>query len=157
MPRILIVYHSQTGNTESMAEAVAEGVRAAAAECDLCKADEADVKLLPEYDGLILGTATYYGHPAAPLKAFVDATVQHHGSLAGKVGGAFASCGVLGGGVETAVRAMLDALLIHGMIIQGTASGGHYGPVSVGAPNEAALKECRKLGERVANLAQKLA
>jgi len=157
MARILVVYHSESGHTEQMAKAVAEGAREAGAECDLVRADKVDVGGLKEYDGMILGSPTYYGHPSATLKAFVDATVRHHGKLAGKVGGAFASCGVLGGGVETAVRAMLDALLIHGMIVQGNPAGGHYGPVSVSAPNDAALAECRQLGERVAKLAERLA
>ena len=156
MARILVVYHSETGHTEEMAKAVAEGAREAGAKCDLVKTDKVDVDGVKEYDGIILGSPTYYGHPSAALKAFVDATVRHHGNLADKVGGAFASCGVLGGGVETAVRALLDALLVHGMIVQGNPSGGHYGAVSVGAPNETALAECRNLGERVAKLAQRL-
>jgi len=156
MARILVAYHSETGHTGQMAKAVVEGAREAGAECDLVKADKVDVDKVKQYDGIILGSPTYYGHPSAALKAFVDATVRHHGKLAGKVGGAFASCGVLGGGAETAVRAMLDALLIHGMIVQGNPSGGHYGPVSVSTPNETALAECRKLGERVATLAERL-
>ena len=157
MARILVVYYSRTGNTQKMAQSVCKGVKDSGAECDLKPVSDVNADSLTGYDGIILGSPTYYGHPAAELKQLLDASVAHHGELAGKVGGAFASCGVLGGGAETTVRAMLDALLIHGMIIQGTASGAHYGPVSVGSPDAPAAKECEHLGARVAELVRKLA
>ena len=43
MARILVVYHSESGHTEQMAKAVAEGAREAGAECDLVRADKVDV------------------------------------------------------------------------------------------------------------------
>ncbi len=156
MARVLIAYYSRGGHTKSMAEAVARGVKNRSVECDLKSVAEVDLDILKGYDGIILGSPTYYGHPAAELKALLDASVKYHKQLAGKVGGAFASCGVLGGGGETTVRALLDALLIHGMIIQGHPSGAHYGPVSVGAPDDEALQACALLGERVADLVSRL-
>jgi len=83
--------------------------------------------------------------------------VRHHGSLSGKVGGAFSSAANIGGGNETTILSILQAMLIHGMIVPGTADGDHYGPVSIGAPDERASKQCRALGERIAELAEKLA
>ena len=57
MARILVVYHSQTGNTERMANAVAEGVRSIeGSECVLKRACEAGVQDLVECDGLAVGT-----------------------------------------------------------------------------------------------------
>jgi len=47
-------------------------------------------------------------------------------------------------------------MLIHGMIVQGTTEGGHYGPVAIGGPDEKTLKECRNSGKRVAILVKKL-
>jgi len=47
-------------------------------------------------------------------------------------------------------------MLIHGMIIQGTSSGDHYGPVSIGSPDRRAEKLCVSLGKRVADLVIKL-
>jgi NAD(P)H dehydrogenase (quinone) len=43
------------------------------------------------------------------------------------------------------------------MVVQGAPKGDHYGPVSIGAPDERVMKQCKALGERVANLAKKLA
>lgn len=154
--KVLIVYDSKTGNTEKMAKAVAEGVSSEKVEVDLKKVDEADVDALPGYDGLILGSPVYYGQPSAKIKEFIDASVKFHGKLDGKVGGAFASSGGTHSGGETTVLALLEALLIHGMIVQGTPARNHYGPVSIGDPDEPSKEACRRLGERVARLVKKM-
>ena len=48
---------------------------------------------------------------------------------------------------------MLEAMLIHGMIVQGRNDNKHYGPTAVEAPNENEIESCKELGERVAKLA----
>ena len=158
MAKVLVVYYTRTGNTRKMAEIVAEGAREVAMTdvsvkpVDQCTADDLLVA-----DGIAMGTPVYYGTMAADLKRFIDDSVTHHGDLAGKVGGAFATCGVMGGGAETAVGDILNVWLIHGMVVQGDAAGAHYGPVCVGAPDERAREDCLKLGRRVAALAARLA
>jgi NAD(P)H dehydrogenase (quinone) len=82
--------------------------------------------------------------------------VAFHGQLEGKVGGAFASSANIGGGNETTILAILEALLIHGMVVQGTSSGDHYGPVAIGRPDTRASGQCTAYGERVAALAKRL-
>ena len=156
MPLVLIVYHSKTGNTEEMAKAVEEGVKSEGLNVVRKKVDRISFKDLLKADGIILGSPTYYGTMAAEMKAFLDRSVQYHGKLEGKVGAAFSSGGALGGGVETTVLDMLKALLIHGMVIQGDPHGSHYGTVSIGRPNAAAKKECKRLGEKVARLIKRL-
>jgi len=93
---------------------------------------------------------------AGELKTLIDESVAFHGQLAGKVGGALTSSANVGGGNETTVLDILKALLIHGMVIQGTASGDHYGPVAIGDIDERSRTECLKLGKTVAELAVKL-
>lgn len=154
--KVLIVYASRTGNTEKMAYAVSEGVEAEGVDVEVKKVDKASVDDLPEVDGLILGSPVFYGLPSGKLKEFIDASVKHHGRLDGKVGGAFASSGGTHSGAETTIVALLEALLIHGMVVQGTSGRNHYGPASVGAPDDTAVETCRKLGERVAKLVKKL-
>jgi len=90
------------------------------------------------------------------VKRIFDESVKHHGKLEGKVGGAFTSSGMVGGGNETTIMAILQAMLIHGFIIQGRPKNNHYGAVSVGAPDEKVLDDCRELGQRVAQLAKKV-
>ena len=156
MPRVLIVYHSKTGNTEEMARSVEEGVKAQGMKAIRKKVSRTTPEELLKVDGIILGSPNYYGTMAAEMKAFLDKSVQYHGKLEGKVGAAFSSGGVLGGGVETAVLEMTKALLIHGMIVQGSPRGSHFGAVSIGKPDPSAKKECRMLGERVARLIKRL-
>ena len=111
---------------------------------------------LLKYDGIIIGSPTYYGLPAAEVKALLDKSFKHHGKLKGKVGGAFASSANIGGGNETTVLAILEALLIHGMVVCGDSEGDHYGPVSIERPDARAEKVCVRYGKRVAALTKKL-
>lgn len=156
MAKVLVLYYSRTGNTRKMAEAVAEGVKEAQVEVTLCDVQKCTPEMLLEYDGIIVGSPTYYGIIAGPLKDFFDQSVKYHGRLEGKVGGAFSSSGILGGGSETTVLSILQILLVHGMVIKGFSRAGHYGPVTTKSPDERALKECRQLGREVALLAEKL-
>jgi hypothetical protein len=50
----------------------------------------------------------------------------------------------------------LNAMLIHGMIIQGDPRGDHYGPVSISEPDQRAEKGCLRMGERFAQLVKKI-
>lgn len=156
MGRLLIAFHSRTGHVETMAREVEAGAIEAGAEVTCSPVSELAEAALMKHDGLVLGSPAYYGLPAAPVKSFLDASVGMHGRLEGKVGGAFASAGNIGGGNETTVLAMVHAMLVHGMIVQGTAQGDHYGPVAVGAPDSRALVQCRELGKRVATLIERL-
>jgi len=108
-----------------------------------------------EYDGIILGSPTYYASMAGEIKDFLDRTVKFHGKLDGKVGAAFTSAANIGGGNETTICGILNALLVHGMIVQGNPRGDHFGPVSIGMPDERVEGQCRELGKRVACLTKK--
>jgi NAD(P)H dehydrogenase (quinone) len=154
--KVLIVYDSLSGNTEKMAHAVAEGVKREGVDVEVKKVDEASVDELPNIDGLILGSPVYYGLPTSKIKGFIDASVKYHGKLDGKVGGAFASSGGSHTGAETTIISLIEALFIHGMVVQGTSGANHYGAASVGAPSEKDAENCRKLGQRVARLVKKL-
>ena len=157
MAAILVVYHSETGHTARMAQVVAEAAREAGGTVVLKSVHDTSAEELTRYDGIIVGSPTYYGLMSAPVKKLFDDSVQFHHRLAGKVGGAFTSSGNVGGGNETTILSILQAMLIHGMVVQGTSRGDHYGPVAIGAPDERADAEARALGRRVAELAQKLA
>ena len=157
MTRVLIVYDSRTGNTEKMALAVADGARTVkGAEAVVLEVDKAKMSDLTSSDAIILGSPTYYGNMTGKMKSFIDKTYNLHGKLKGKVGGAFTSSGGTACGAETAILSMLEALLIHGMIVQGRNDDKHYGPTAVESPNKEEIEFCRELGERVAKLASAL-
>jgi NAD(P)H dehydrogenase (quinone) len=125
--------------------------------------------------GLALGSPTRFGNMAAPLKYFLDGTssLWLTGGLVGKPAGVFTSTASLHGGQESTLLSMLLPLLHHGMLICGlpysesalleTRGGGTpYGASHhAGADGKRALDEheitlCRSLGQRLAQLAQRL-
>ncbi len=156
MVKIAIVYHSETGNTEKMAQLVAEGCEAEeGVEVRLMSVDDVDESYLDSANVLILGCPTYEGSASWQMKRFLDTAPV---SLADKLGACFASQNWPGGGgADFAELTLIAAMLVHGMLIY---SGGitqgkpflHFGAVSARAPEGLYAERCRKLG---ANLTQK--
>jgi NAD(P)H dehydrogenase (quinone) len=157
MAKILITYYSRSGNTAKMAAIIAKSAGEADVEVDLKKTEDTNIEDLLQADGIIMGSPTYYGLPSAEVKQLLDESVEYHGQLDDKVGAAFTSAANIGGGNETTIMAILQAFLVHGMIVQGTSSGDHYGPVSIGPPDPRVQKQCKELGRRVAQLVLRLA
>jgi len=154
MVRVLVVYDSRTGNTEKMATAVADGAKKVkGTQVVTLAVDKAKMQDMIDSDAIILGSPTYYGNMSGKMKSFIDRTNSIHGKLKGKVGGAFTSSGDTACGAETTLLSILEAMLIHGMIIQGRNDNKHYGPTAVEAPNGKELESCKELGKRVADLA----
>ncbi len=154
--RVLIVYDSETGNTEKMAFAVAEAIKKEGCGLLIKKVDETLNEDLLNADGIIVGSPTYYGQMSAKVKAMFDKSVKIHGRLEGKAGAAFTSSGGVASGAETTIMSILQAMLIHGMVIQGWVRAGHYGAAAVGSPKERDEERCRELGRTVAKLVTKL-
>jgi len=152
----LVIYHSRSGNTKQMAELICEGMNAAGLDTK-CKA-VGDVKVadMLSADAVVVGSPTYYGRMAAEIAAFFDESVSKHGKLDGKVAGAFSSSANVGGGNETTVTGIINMMLIHGMVIQGDPQGDHYGPVSIGKPDDRVSEQCLRRGKRIAELTKKL-
>ena len=156
MPKVLIIYYSKSGNTKKMAELIADGVRMGKnVEAEVKPVQKTSVRELLYVDGIVVGSPTYYGSMAAEIKEFVDDSVKFHGRLEGKVGGAFSSSANIAGGNETTIMSILQCWLIHGMVVQGSSKGDHYGPVAIGEPDERSKKLCLAYGRRIAKLVMK--
>lgn len=156
MIKILILYYSQHGTTEKMAQQIARGVEAnEKAEAILrtvpeistvCEQTEnvipekgapyATLEDLRSCDGLALGSPTHFGNMAGALKHFIDKTTEiwFPGTLSGKPAGVFTSTGSMHGGQESTLLSMMLPLMHHGMLIMSIPS------------NEIALKETRTGG-----------
>jgi len=156
MATVGVIYYSRTGNTRKMAQSVAQGVKEEGVEVVIKKAEDASPEDFLKWEGIIVGSPTYYGLLASAIKGLFDESVKYHGRLEGKVGGAFASSGNIGGGNETTLLSILEMMLIHGMVVQGTSQGDHYGPVSIGSPDERVKSQCMALGRRVARLVKRV-
>ena len=156
MSTILIAYYSRTGHTKAMAEEIAQGAREAGGQVELASVENVKAESLKKYAAIVLGSPDYYGTMAAQVKKLLDDSVRLHGELAGKVGGAFASAANIGGGNETTILSIVQGMLVHGMIVQGVATGDHYGPVAINAPDDRAARQCRNYGAMIAGLVKRL-
>lgn len=163
MAKILIVYDSRDGVVYGMARAVAEGVRGEGVEAVMEDVSSAEPTEWPKYDGIIIGSPCFVANMTGKLKALLDATWQLRGKLVGMVGAAFAAERHLGGGAEETLRAIHNAMLVHGMVIQGSAEGCPFGAVALdptGSREDVVAEEgdaCRKLGAQTARLVKMLA
>ncbi len=157
--QVLVLYYSRGGNTRKLAEAVAQGVQTVpSAKAVLRTTEEVTKEDLLDSAGIIAGSPVYFGVMAADLKRVFDEHVGIRKKMENKVGAAFTTSGDPTGGKETTMMSILQCLLIYGMIIVGDplSATGHYGVACTGPPDESALENGRKLGQRVAELCLKL-
>jgi len=137
-----------------MANRIADALRAEGLEVACKKVGETNVDEMLAVDGVVVGSPTYYGTMAAEIKSFLDRSVKHHTKLDGKVGAAFATSNTTG--QETTVLSILQALLIHGMVIQGDCSGLHYGVTWAGEAKENDARNCARFAQRYAALLRRV-
>ncbi len=152
MKKVLVVYYSRSGNTEKMAKMIAEELSKKNVAVDLKKVEEVNVDSLPEYDGYIIGSPNYFGTMAAEVKKFIDESVKYYRKIEGKLVAAFTSTGMIGGGGETVCLDILKAFLIHGCICLGFTRLGHYGPVSIGNPDDRVEREIKEMVNKYAEV-----
>lgn len=92
MSKVLIVYASRSGETEKMANIIAEGVRFSGNEAEVKSVkDIGSENDTDEYDALVLGSATYHGAMIQPMKTLLF--LLEKSVLEGKPGGAFGAFG----------------------------------------------------------------
>ncbi len=142
MTKVLVLYYSSYGHTETLARAVADGAASVAgvsvdvkrtpelvpekvAKESGLKTDQdapiASPEELENYDAIIFGTPTRFGNMAAQMRNFLDQTggLWVSNALVGKVGSVFTSTASQHGGQETTITSFHTTLLHHGMIIVG--------------------------------------
>ena len=156
MAKGIVIYYSRSGNTKEMAQIMAEAMNKADLPTECKPVNKVKAEDLLGYDAIVAGSPTYYGHMAGPVKELFDESVSFHGQLDGKVGAAFSSAANIGGGNETTIMGIIEAMLISGMVVQGDPAGDHYGPVSIGKPDDRVKEQCQRRGRRVAELTKKL-
>jgi len=142
MPRhLLIVYHTQSGSTSRMAEAVIAGATSeaiAAVEVRVRSALEADAQDLLWADGFILGTPENFGYMSGAMKYFLDRVYYDcENKLNGRPFALFVRAGNDGSGAINSLRRILTGLAVREV----------QEPVlMVGAFDTARLKDCEELG-----------
>jgi len=140
MAKLLILYDSQTSNTEKMAEAVAEGARSVQG-VEVILKYYARPEELAEASAIIIGSPTYYHEITLPIKQVMEETARASVQLKGKIGAAFGSYGWSGEATKQILEIMKNRFGMKSM----------EPPINVlYKPNEAQLGECRRLGKTVA-------
>ncbi len=145
MVTILIVYHSQTGRTKTMAQAVAKGAKSIENISTILKeARETTLDDLLNSDGLAFGSPEYFGYMAGAIKDLFDRTYyQARGrkEIFKKPYVVFISAGNDGLGALTSIERVCVGYQLKKI----------YEPVIArGDINEAILSRCEELGKIIA-------
>ena len=140
MKKTAVVFWSGTGNTESMANAVLEGMKAAGAEAELFTSEQADAAKLAGFDAIAFGCPAM-GAEELEETEFAPMFDAVKGSLSGKDAALFGSYG-WGDGEwmrtweedcdDSGIRLVCESV------------------TCCEAPDDAALDACRALGKELA-------
>ncbi|HEU5201867.1 MAG TPA: NAD(P)H-dependent oxidoreductase [Nitrospira sp.] len=160
--KVLVAYHSVSGNTERMAEAVAEGAKGVPGTAVVIKrVGQVTSDDLFSSDAIVVGSPVYWSNMSGEVKTFFDNWQFKFGvfpefKMKNKIGAAFATGGQLSSGKEVTMLTILAAMLGNQMIV--VSGGGAFGASattegdSPGIDNKE-LADAQVLGRRVAEVA----
>jgi NAD(P)H dehydrogenase (quinone) len=160
--KVLVTYHSLSGNTERMAEAVVNGVKSVSdAEALLKRVGKVTADDLFSADAVVVGSPVYWSNMSGEVKTFFDNWQFKFGvfpefKMKNKIGAAFATGGQVSSGKEVTMLTILAAMLGNQMIV--VSGGGAFGASattegdSPGIDNKE-LADAKALGRRVAEVA----
>ena len=169
MSKIIVVYHSKTGRTKLIAEAIAKGAGG-----KIMSVENINWEELDSASAIIFGSPTYMGSVSAPLKAFIDETGSRWLSQKwkNKIAGGFTNASYSSGDkLNTLVQIMIFAMQ-HSMIWVGSDSmpdneinrmGCFVGVMSqsqqkttgIQALNDGDVKTAENYGKRIAEITAK--
>lgn len=171
---VLIAYDSLSGNTETFAEAIAEGVGTVGGVVGVVKkqSDVQDAEITGA-DGILVGTPVHWGNLSTHTKGFIDrvgGVLASGGELGAdstpgnRTAGAFVTGGSPSSGKELARIGILVSLLSFKFVLVGGEDAGGFGtlgPQATTGPSdpglsEAELEEARHFGVRFAELTKQL-
>lgn len=154
--KISVIYHSESKNTQKVAELIADGARIT---------DEVEVKCMPIGDvdsdflnaskAVFFGSPVYCGSYSWQMKKWLD---TNKNKIAGKLGAVFATENHIGGGADLAELSLIGSLLVYGMVIYsaGASEGDpytHFGAVCIREGDEKQKERARIFGSRIAKKA----
>jgi len=160
--KVLVAYHSLSGHTERMAEAVVEGAKSLPGTAVAMKrVGQVTADDLFSSDAIVVGSPVYWSNMSGEVKTFFDNWQFKFGvfpefKMRNKIGAAFATGGQLSSGKEVTMLTILAAMLGNQMIV--VSGGGAFG-ASATTEDESPgidkkeLAEARTLGRRVAEVA----
>ncbi len=145
MKHLLIVFHSKTGNTRQLANAVIDGASSddvGGVEVRVLRAADAGPEDLLWADGLLLGTPENFGYLSGALKDFLDRTFYEvEGKLTPLPYAMFVSAGNDGTGAVRAMERIANGYPF--LAVQAPL-------IARGTPTPEDLDSCRELGQAMA-------
>jgi len=159
--KVLVTYHSLSGHTERMAEAVASGAKELPGTDVIVKrVGVVTSEDLFSSDAIVVGSPVYWSNMSGEVKSFFDDwqfkfEVFPEFKMKNKVGAAFATGGQVSGGKEVTMLTILAAMLGNQMIV--VSGGGAFGASATtegDSPglDKGELADARQLGRRVAEV-----
>jgi NAD(P)H dehydrogenase (quinone) len=163
--QVLVAYHSVSGNTEKLAEAVAAGAKTVpGTQVVVKRVGQVTADELFAADALVVGSPVYWSNMAGEVKTFFDNWQFKFGvfpdfKMKNKVGAAFATGGQISSGKEVTMLSMLAAMLGNYMVV--VSGGGAFGASATTEGDSPGIDEseaanARALGVRVAEVARAL-
>ncbi|HKT36247.1 MAG TPA: NAD(P)H-dependent oxidoreductase [Nitrospira sp.] len=163
--KVLVAYHSMSGNTERMAEAVVEGAKSLPGTIVVLKrVGQVTADDLFSADAVIIGSPVYWSNMSGEVKTFFDNWQFKFGvfpefKMKNKIGAAFATGGQISSGKEVTMLTILAAMLGNQMIV--VSGGGAFGASATtegDSPgiDKKELADAQALGRRVAEVAAML-
>lgn len=164
--RVLVAYHSQTGNTEKMAEALAAGARGEGVTVVLKKVAALEQADLEAADAVALGSPVHMGDVAVAVRRTLVDWAYEFGfwrsrGLENKACAVFATGAAPSNGKEFTMLSMALGMLQFGMVLV-TPYGGLGASAATAVPEHEKgvgaheLEEARKLGARLVEVARRL-
>lgn len=140
MPKILILYYSRTGNTQKMAEAVAEGAKGIQG-VDVELEYYATPEEMAGFDAVVVGIPTYHHDMTIDIKRLFEEAVVKGIDLKDRIGAAFGSYGWSGEAPRLVLEIMKNKFEMN--VIEA--------PLLIKyAPDQAGLEKCRQFGKKIA-------
>jgi flavodoxin len=73
MTKAIVIYESKYGNTKLVAEKIAEGMKEIGdVDVILNRTSEVDLKIIPDFDIILVGSPNHMGGPTRNIKKFID-------------------------------------------------------------------------------------
>ena len=163
---VLVAFHSQTGNTEAMAEALAEGAGGDGITVAIKRIGDVTKEDLDAADAVALGSPVHMGDVAVEVRqALVDWAYGlgfwRSRGLRNKACAVFVTGGAPSNGKEFTMLSMALGMLQYGMVLV-TPYGGLGASATTGVPDHEKgvgaheLEEARELGARLVEVARLL-
>jgi flavodoxin I len=143
MSKLAVVYLSTTGNTRSMAQAIADGARSRNVDVEVKSFYDWKPEEAAAADAIAIGSSTFHYTMLPPIEKFVDEMVR--AGVKGKDGAAFGSYGWSG----EAPTMIAEKMRKGGINVLDPVLRVQY------KPNEKDIKECNRLGKDLAEKIKK--